>query len=453
MHQYNFNEAFEELTAQKRKILLKMLVGESDEAIAKSLQITEATVRKHIQEICHKFGLKNDPGEHYSLRPQLISLFAEYKPELVNFEVLDEYTPLVSVVMKEPEMPEGELILDSGFYVERVPYEAQCYQEILKPGALVRIKAPQQMGKTWLLERVLDRARTQGYRTVTLSFALADSTVFTDLRQFSQWFCARVGKHLGLPNKLDFYWDDVFGCNSNTTAYFQDYLLPTIDSSLILALDEVDLVFEHPQIAHDFCRLVRGWYDIARRGDRSSAIWKQLRLVVVHSTEVYSSLDINHSPLGGIGLVVKLPELTQDEVQELAQRHGLDWSIAQVEQLMAMVGGHPYLVQLGLDCIRRQEVTLEHLLQTAPTEAGIYSDHLRRHLGNLQQHPELAAAYREVVKANSWVTIESNQMFKLDSMGLVKLHENSAMPRCDLYRQYFRDRVASPKENRLKFNG
>ena len=450
MHQYNFNEAFEELTAQKRKILLKMLAGESDEAIAKSLQITEATVRKHIQEICHKFGLKNDPGEHYSLRPQLISLFAEYKPELVNFKVLGEYTSFVPLLIKEPELPDDPVVINSGFYVERVPYEAQCYQELLKPGALVRIKAPQQMGKTGLLERVLDRARTQGYRTLTLSFALADSTVFTDLRQFSQWFCARVGKHLGLPNKLDLYWDDVFGCNSNTTAYFQDYLLPTIDSSLILALDEVDLVFEHPQIAHDFCRLVRGWYDIARRGDRSSAIWKQLRLVVVHSTDVYRAVHINtSSPLWGIGLVVELPELTQDEVEELAQRHGLNWSSTQVEKLMAMVGGHPYLIHLALDCIRRQDITLEQLLQSAPTEAGIYSGHLRRHLGNLQQYPELAAALREVVKADTWVTIESMWAFKLYSMGLVKLHENSVMPRCDLYRQYFRVRVASEHEKRL----
>jgi biotin operon repressor len=441
MHQHDFNEAFEELTSQKRKILLKMLAGESDEAIAKCLQITGATVRKHIQEICNKFGLKNDPGEHYSLRPQLIALFAKYKRELVKPELLSEYPHFIPLLFKEPAFSGGQVGLDSAFYVERVPYQAQCYQEILKPGALLRIKAPQQMGKTSLLERVLCQARKQSYRTLTLSFALADSTVFTDLRQFSQWFCARVGKHLELPNKLDYYWDDVFGCNSNTTAYFQDYLLPTIDSPLVLALDEVDLVFEHPQIANDFCRLLRGWYDIARRGDRSSAIWRQLRLVVVHSTEVYSSLDINHSPLAGVGLVVELPELTQNEVWDLARRHGLDWSATQVEQLMAMVGGHPYLVQLALDCIRSHDITLEQLLLSSPKEAGIYSDYLRRHLGNLQQHPELAAAFNEVVRANSWVTIKSDQLFKLYSMGLVKLSGNEVMPRCDLYRQYFRERL------------
>lgn len=344
-----------------------------------------------------------------------------------------------SAEQESPEELQEQHSLD--FYVERVPYECQCHEAISKPGALIRIKAPQQMGKTWLLERLLGQAREQGYKTLTLSFELADSTVFSDLRQFSRWFCASVGHNLGLPNHLDEYWDDIFGCNSNTTTYFQDYLLPTIASSLVLALDKVDLVFEHPAIAEDFCRLLRSWYDIARRGDRSSTLWKKLRLVVVHSTEVYSSLDINHSPLGGIGLVVELPELTQDEVQNLARCHGLNWSSIEVEQLMAMVGGHPYLVQLALDRIRRRDITLEQLLQTAPTEAGIYSDHLRRHWGKLQQHLELAAAFSEVVQTDSWVNIQSDRVFKLYGMGLVKLQENSVMPRCDLYRLYFRDRL------------
>jgi transcriptional regulator with XRE-family HTH domain len=341
----------------------------------------------------------------------------------------------------KPESIEEQELVSAELYVERVPYEAQCYQEILKAGGLIRLKAPQQMGKTLLMEKVLGQARVQGYQTLTLSFELADSMVFSDLRQFSRWFCASVGQSLRLPNKLDEYWDDIFGCNSNTTDYFQKYLLAEIASPLVLALDKVDLVFEHPTIANDFCRLLRGWYDLARRGDRNSTIWKKLRLVVVHSTEVYSSLDINHSPLSGVGQVVELPELTPDEVQDLAQLHGLDWKATQVEQLMAMVGGHPYLVQLALHHIKGQDITLEQILLSSPTEAGIYSDHLRRHLGNLQQHPELMAAFKEVVQTDSWVTIESECVFKLYSMGLVKLSGNEVMPRCDLYRQYFQKRL------------
>ena len=49
---------------------------------------------------------------------------------------------------KSWEQPEGQVSLDSAFYVERPPIEADCYETILQPGALIRIKAPRQMGKT-----------------------------------------------------------------------------------------------------------------------------------------------------------------------------------------------------------------------------------------------------------------------------------------------------------------
>jgi hypothetical protein len=39
------------------------------------------------------------------------------------------------------------------------------------------------------------------------------------------------------------------------------------------------------------------------------------------------------------------------------------------------------------------------------------------------------------------VELDAELAFKLDSMGLVQLQGNEAIPRCDLYRNYFRDRL------------
>jgi hypothetical protein len=59
------------------------------------------------------------------------------------------------------------------------------------------------------------------------------------------------------------------------------------------------------------------------------------------------------------GALIRIKAPRQSEqVQDLAWRHGLDWSAQQVEQLMALVGGHPDLVRLALDRIWRQHVTL-----------------------------------------------------------------------------------------------
>ena len=59
-----------------------------------------------------------------------------------------------------PPYPNGAVPLGSPFYLERKPVEAQIKQEIRKPGTLIRIKAPREMGKTSLLLRILEFAKT-----------------------------------------------------------------------------------------------------------------------------------------------------------------------------------------------------------------------------------------------------------------------------------------------------
>lgn len=335
-----------------------------------------------------------------------------------------------------PELPEGQVDLASPFYVRRPPIEERCYEMILQPGALIRIKASRQMGKTSLMARILNHAANQGYRTVHLSFHLANKSVFASLDKFLQWFCANVGQELQLPNQLVDYWDEFLGSNVNCKAYFEEYLLKEIDAPLALCLDEVDRVFQHPDIADDFFGLLRAWHEEAKRRD----IWKKLRLVVVHSTEVYIPMNINQSPFN-VGLPIELPEFTPEMVKNLALRYGINWSDPQVTALMNMVGGHPFLVRLALYHIARKDVTLEELLRTAPTEAGLYTDHLRRNLWNLEQHPKLATAMKEVVSTSTPVRLPSEQAFKLHSMGLIKFKGNDVVERCDLYRQYFRNRL------------
>ncbi|MBD2462667.1 AAA-like domain-containing protein [Oscillatoria sp. FACHB-1407] len=336
----------------------------------------------------------------------------------------------------EPELPGGQVDLASQFYVDRPPTETHCYETIVKSGALIRIKAPRQMGKTSLMSRILCHAEEQGCLTVPLSFQLADTAIFSELDKFLRWFCASIGRRLRLPNRIADYWDEIFGSKDNCTTYFEEYILTQTQAPVVLGLDEVDCVFQHPDIATDFFGLLRAWHEDAK----TRSLWKKLRLIVVHSTEIYIPLNINQSPFN-VGLPIELSEFTPEQVYNLAQRHGLPWNQTQVAQLMKMVGGHPYLVRVALYQLARQELTLEQLLLTAPTEAGPYSDHLRRHLWNLEQNPRMAAAMKQVVTSSKPGRLESVQAFQLHSMGLVHLQSNEVVPRCDLYRYYFRDRL------------
>ena len=285
-------------------------------------------------------------------------------------------------------------------------------------------------------ERTVAFSAKQNYQTINLSFE-TDSQVFSDIHKFLRYFCACVSKQLGLPNRLDEYWDDIFGCNDNATIYFEEYLLAECNQPLVLALDNVDFVFEQPAIATDFCRLIRSWHDLSTRSDQRGTIWKNLRLIVVHSTEVYRFLDINYSPLQGAGRVVALEEFNQEQVAELARLYQLNWAETEVKQLMNLIGGHPYLVRLSLDYLKRQQASLKQLLQIASTEVSPFRNHLRQHLWNLQQHAALAATFCKVVTANVPVRLKSDEAFKLESMGLVKTQGEDWSPSCNLYRQYF----------------
>jgi AAA-like domain len=332
-----------------------------------------------------------------------------------------------------PCYPNGAVPLDSSFYLERAPLEEQIYQEIRKPGALVRIKAPREMGKTSLLLRILDSVKRQGYYTVSLNLEQVDREILSDLNQFLRWLCANVSRQLQLKPKLDEYWDEDLGSKISCTAYIQDYILEPISTFLVLALDEVNQIFEHPQVAKDFFSLLRSWYEEAK----TLPIWQKLRLIVVHSTEIYVPLQLNQSPFN-VGLPIQLIPFSKEDVQHLAQRYGFDWKDgSEAGQMMDMVGGHPALVQIAFYYLSRGEIVVGQLLEISSIATRIYFNHLQRHRIILQEQPELANAFDAVRRSTEPVKLASNLAYKLSSLGLIRQSGDKVIPSCELYRQSF----------------
>ncbi len=212
--------------------------------------------------------------------------------------------------------------------------------------------------------------------------------------------------------------------------------MSVIDSPLVLALDNFELLFAEKEIFGEFCSLLRGWHENAKQGTRVGKLWKKLRLIVVYSTDDYPILNTNHSPFN-VGELIEPPEFTQQQVTELAHRYELQLDSQAVNSLIALVGGNPYLVTRAFDCLKNQSLSLEQLLQTATTDEGIYSERLRQLLWSLQQNPRLKAAFEQVLTSSSPVLLETEIGFKLKSMGLVKLSGDGYLPSCTLYRQYF----------------
>ncbi|NET57077.1 MAG: diguanylate cyclase, partial [Symploca sp. SIO2E6] len=359
--------------------------------------------------------------------------------------------PPLTIKLPLPEVeldsPKQLVSPTSAFYVKRPLIEELSCQKLEQPGALMRISAPHQMGKTSLMLWCLAHAKQQGLRVVALSLQRADSSVFTNLDQFLKWFCAEITRQLRLPYQVDDYWNQNYGSKSKCTAYFEECLLSATDTPLVLALDQVDEVFSHPQLAKDFFSLLHSWHEEAAYGTPSSKFWQNLRLLLVHSTEAYLPWETNQPPFN-VGLAIEVPRFNLEQVRDLAQRHRLYLSPAKLEQLMQLLGGHPYLVRLALYHLALGDVTWEELMQTAATDAGIYRNYLQRHLGNLQKYPELAKAYKQVVQATVPIALDQVLGFKLYSMGLVHLQGNTVTPSCQLYHQYFSEQLLRGKNFR-----
>jgi hypothetical protein len=334
------------------------------------------------------------------------------------------------------ENPEGSVRADSPFYIHPAD-EPRCCAELDKPGALIRIKSPRGFGKSSLTARLLAYARGKGYRTVALNLDGTDQKFFAEPDLFMQWFCASVGKELGLRVRKEEYWDDIFGANDNSRDYFEKYLLKSDGTPLVLAIDNFDRIFAHGAIETDFCGLLRSWHELAR----SNPLWERFRLVLSHSLESYATKDINQSPFN-VGLPVELGELSADQVRHLVGLHGLQLSEAELSQLLELVGGHPYLVRKALYELANG-LPLATFLAEAPTRAGVYCDHLRGLLKAVENHPELAEAMRQVVGGSWPVKLRSEQAFKLESLGLLVPEGNLERPRCRLYAQYMADRLSA----------
>ncbi len=353
----------------------------------------------------------------------------------------DSHSEHLSKATINLEDPNGPVPLPSNLYIERPPVETDCYRELNRLGALIRLNAARQMGKSSLMSRVLMHGRKEGYHCVSINFQEADPEVFESSGHFLRWFCTVITEELNINVSIDeaietIWKDERLGNKLKCTTFFKRHLLQQVEKPLVLCLDEVDIVFRHQKVSQDFFSLLRTWYE----NGRNQEIWQKLRLVISHSREVYPTLNFNESPFN-VGMPVSLPEFSIQQVEVLAVRQGLSFSTEDLHKLTDMIGGHPYLVRIALYKLVREQLSLAKLIRVAPTEEGPYRGHLRRHLTTVEEDQELTTALKIVVSKDEPVVIDSNEAFQLTSMGLVKRRGNAVEPLCNLYRQYFKERL------------
>jgi hypothetical protein len=331
------------------------------------------------------------------------------------------------------EMPEGTMDPQSAFYVVR-PSDALALETITRPGVTITIKGPRQMGKSSLLIRTIDAAVKSGKRVAFLDFQLFDRAALANADRFFRQFCAWLTRKVKLEDRVAEYWSMELGNSQSCTLYIGDYLLQELGGPLVLAMDEVESLFE-ADFRSDFFGMLRSWHN----NRAFDPVWKQLDLALVTSTEPYQLIEnLNQSPFN-VGQVIDLTDFTPEQVADLNRRHGAPLSAVEEHQLMDLLGGHPYLVRRALYLVAGGHIASTDLFKEAAADRGPFGDHLRYHLFRLHNKPELVQGLLQAIRQNR--CDDERVFFRLRGAGLVRREGRATLPRCRLYADYFRERL------------
>ncbi|MFN6337443.1 MAG: AAA-like domain-containing protein [Cyanobacteriota bacterium] len=337
--------------------------------------------------------------------------------------------PLAAVARLESA--EGTMDPESRFYVER-DCDAIARGALERQGVTITIKGPRQMGKSSLLMRVIERAMATGRQAVYIDFQQFDQDVLSSADTFYPLFCRTISEQLELADRTEEFWADGGGNNQLSTRYLQSQVLKEISQPVLLAMDEVDRLFE-TEFRSDFFSMLRGWHN--NRALPMARLWKRLDLALVTATEPYHLIaNLNQSPFN-VGEVIQLADFNLEQVADLNQRHGTPLSQAQVEGLTVRLHGHPYLVRRALYLVASGRKTMEALMAEAASDYGPFGDHLRYHLFRIVDHPSLLEGLGQVIRSGR---CDDEKVCRLlVAAGLARKEGASVLPRCPLYADYF----------------
>ncbi len=368
-------------------------------------------------------------GEALSINTQ------ELKEDLLEEPSQTETFPAPTPMAQPLELPEGTMHVESNFYVTR-DEDAVALDTIQQQGVTITIKGPRQMGKSSLLIRIMNEARDLDKRVIFLDFQFFDRAALSDADLFYRQFCQWLSLKLRVPDKTEQWWQD-FGLMGNPltcTYYLQDYLLAELNSPIVLAMDEVESMFGTP-FRTDFFGMLRGWHN----SRATELIWKQLDLALVTSTEPYQLIeDLNQSPFN-VGQVLELKDFSLEQVTELNQRHGNPFTQVQLDRLMDLLHGHPYLVRRALYMVASDRISVKELFEQSSDEQGPFGDHLRYHLSRVYDHSHLINGLLQVF--HSEICSDERVFFRLRGAGLIRRESKKVVPRCELYKAYFQEHL------------
>jgi hypothetical protein len=332
------------------------------------------------------------------------------------------------------EPPGGAVPLDSRFYLVR-PTDEQFLDAIRRRDSIVLVKGARQMGKTSLLARGLQLARSSGTTVITTDFQKLNASHLETIESLFMTLGELIADQLDLDVYPDEVWKPRRAPSINFERYIRREVLEKISTPLVWGLDEVDRLFTCPYASEVF-GLFRTWHN--ERAVDPTAPWERLTLAIVYATEAHLFItDQNQSPFN-VGTRLELKDFNLEQVGELNTRYGSPLAGAdELSRYFQLIGGHPYLARRGFHEMTTNNLELDAFEALADRDEGPFGDHLRRILVLLARDPALCEVVRGVLRGEPCPTVED--FYRLRSAGVMAGDSaQDVRPRCQLYATYLK---------------
>lgn len=333
-------------------------------------------------------------------------------------------------VISQLETPGDTVKPGSRLYIEREA-DRILKKHILRSGTTIRVKGSRQTGKSSLLVRGKQFATDHQRDVLYIHFRELDERLWQDLNTFFRRLADIIAYELKTESP-DRCWERPFGPKMKLGDFMEECVLAKAARPIVFIMDEVDQLFGSP-CQDEFFSLLRVWHN-KRAEDK---LWDNLNLVLAYATEAHLFIkDMNQSPFN-VGLLIEMTDFDLALIEEMNGRHGGLVSQEQdLQRLIGLVGGHPYLLHLAFYELATNKWTVDHLLAVALDEDGPFGSHLRGCLRHLRRQPELVEAMKEVIQQRA--CSDADAFYRLRTAGLIMMgHERrQAVPRCGLYEQY-----------------
>ena len=327
----------------------------------------------------------------------------------------------------------GAVPLHSSFYIER-PEDAEVYEALRRREATILIKGARQIGKSSLLARALHLARQQEAQILLTDWQTLAHSDLASAEMFFLSLAQMLSDQLGLDTRPETEFDPRRAPAAGFERFVRRQVFASRDGPIVWGIDEADRIFAC-DFRNDVFGKFRAWHN--ERALDPEGPWGRLTLVLAYSTEASLFIkNINQSPFN-VGTRVTLNDLTPAQILDLNQRYGGPLAQNEVEQLMALVGGHPYLARRCLYTLQKQKCQLAELIEQAENGDGIFTDHLERMRFALRLDPELAEAVRLYFAEET--PPQEEHFTRLCAAGIITGRSPAGMrPRCRLYEHYLR---------------